>query len=137
VTANRFAVRHREGMKFPNVAPLFAALLLGCHESPPTNQPIPRVCVALANAEDDQEAIRGIRWWGEPFELACDVTTTNWVAVGPAPALAPNSLAWSDDGGVHIWYVAGPVTWVIRHEWGHVLGFVDTDEGVMACGGQY
>lgn len=86
------------------------------------------VCLQLPTAADNAEAMRGVAWWGEPTVFACpgDVVAHR----GDAPPGHPLAYGWTD--GSEIVWVMGPVYEVVRHEYGHVLGYGDSDDPLSA-----
>jgi hypothetical protein len=93
-----------------------------------------KVCINLATELDNNDAKRGIDWWKENVQYTCDDSEV-FIINGEAPSIAPDALGWTSVNTIT--YVKGPIFQVIRHEFGHILGFSDSEQGVMSCGGQY
>lgn len=106
-----------------------ATLALGCSKPDST---LRRVCLEMPTAADNAEAMRGIDWWGSRVEYSCDPPAIR-VHAGPPPFQVDSALGYTDRTTEIVW-VRGPVFWVVRHEWGHVLGYDDSASGVMASG---
>jgi hypothetical protein len=107
---------------------LAAVALAGCKTQ--RKEPVV-VCLDLPTEADNAEARRGIEWWHEPVVYDCAADSIR-VHQGEAPASHPQAYGWFD--GTQIVWVAGPVFAIVRHEFGHALGYDDSSSGVMACG---
>lgn len=89
------------------------------------------VCVEMPDP-DASEARRGIEWWGTLVWWDC-VAPDLYVHHDASPPVDhPRACGWYD--GHDLVWVCGPVFDVVRHEWGHVLGYGDSEFGVMASG---
>lgn len=90
----------------------------GCAQVPATPT-ITRV-VCIQPDVEFEPAVRAIEWWGEPFVLACPGEFT--VQRGGAPGEKPFAAGWTDyDRKIVVG--AGDTFTIVRHEWGHVLGY--------------
>jgi hypothetical protein len=89
------------------------------------------MCLALPTQVDNDDARRAIEWWHEPVTFDCGVGSIQ-VRQGPAPSWAPAACGWND--GTQIVWTCGPIFAVVRHEFGHTLGYGDTLDGVMGSG---
>ena len=105
------------------------AVILGCAAQHPA-QPV-RVCIEMPTLADNDEAWRAIQWWHESVEHDCSAGAIT-VHAGTVPPDSPDACGWTD--GAQIVWVCAPVFDVVRHEFGHILGYEDAPDGVMASG---
>jgi hypothetical protein len=101
------------------------------------------VCLNLNTESDNTEAKRGIDWWHESITYSCDPQSsdaginTNLFITVKVGTLESNGFAmgYTDSVSEIVW-IKGNIFTIVRHEFGHVLGYKDSAYGVMYSGSE-
>ena len=89
------------------------------------------VCLML-NHTDNINAKNGIDWWKENITYTCPATITVKYAGEYETTIRNKACGWND--GTTITWKCGDIYTVVRHEFGHILGYGDSPFGVMSSG---
>lgn len=83
------------------------------------------VCLQLGSDEYNEQARKGIDWWGERVRYECGPQAIPVIHSGPLPQ-SSFACGWYD--GSAIAWIQGSIYVVVRHEFGHFLGYGDSND---------